>query len=261
MSSNFRPIWKGTDHMRFRTRSILTIVLLLAGLAMVAGWQSVVQATSTALATTGTTYYVSKNGNNADGRSWATAWNELNQINWGVVQPGDTILLDGGSSQMIYTTSLTVGKSGTSTAPITIRLAGEAGRNGKAAIFGGRSTPLPACDQASYSYQTSGVRSDGIIIGAYSWIVIDGVKRSGLAIYGHNGHGVRFLSGSSSNITVRNAEIYDNGTAYQSSGAWYPDQKGIELAGVNHTFERLLIHDNGQDAFQDQDKEIGRAHV
>src|SRR5437762_3080102 len=109
---SFTPIRKGTNHMRIRTHSILNIVLLLAALAMIAGWQSVVGATSSALAATGTTYYVSKNGNNADGRSWATAWNELNQINWGVVQPGDSILLDGGSSQMTYTTSLTVGKSG-----------------------------------------------------------------------------------------------------------------------------------------------------
>src|SRR5262249_29148909 len=150
--SNFRPIWKGTDHMRFRTRNILSIIMLLAGLAMVAGWQSAVQATSTALATTGTTYYVSKNGNNADGGSWATAWNELDQINWGIVQPGDTILVDGGSSQMVYTTSLTIGKSGTSGAPITIKMASETGRNGKVVIFGGRSTQLPYCDQASYSY-------------------------------------------------------------------------------------------------------------
>jgi hypothetical protein len=247
--------------MRSRVFTAWNIAVLLAALALLISWEPFARATSAATAATGTTYYVSKNGNNADGRSWATAWNELNNINWNIVQPGDTILLDGGSSQMIYTTSLTIGKSGTSSAPITIKLASDAGHNGKVAIFGGRSTLLPSCNQASYSYQTSGVRSDGIIIGAYSWIVIDGVKRSGLAIYGYNGHGIRFLSGSSSNITIRNAEIYDNGVAYQSGGAWRPDQKGIELSGLNHTFERLLIHDNGQDAIQDQDKGIGNITI
>ena len=44
-----------------------------------------------------TTYYVSRNGSNGDGTSWATAWNELNQINWSVIQPGDTILVAEGT--------------------------------------------------------------------------------------------------------------------------------------------------------------------
>ena len=43
-------------------------------------------------------YYISKNGNNGDGLSWATAWNELDKINWSVIEPGDTILIDGGSN-------------------------------------------------------------------------------------------------------------------------------------------------------------------
>ena len=34
------------------------------------------------VAAEGTTFFVSRNGTNADGRSWATAWNELDQINW-----------------------------------------------------------------------------------------------------------------------------------------------------------------------------------
>src|SRR5437762_261198 len=40
-------------------------------------------------------YHISKNDNNGDGLSWATAWNELDQINWSVIQPGDTILRTG----------------------------------------------------------------------------------------------------------------------------------------------------------------------
>src|SRR5215831_18683390 len=81
------------------------------------------------------TYYVSRNGNNADGLSWATAWNELNQINWSIIQPGDTILLDGGSSQMQYSHVLTIGKSGASGAPITIERATDAGHNGTVILF------------------------------------------------------------------------------------------------------------------------------
>ncbi|MBI4037276.1 right-handed parallel beta-helix repeat-containing protein [Candidatus Daviesbacteria bacterium] len=193
----------------------------------------------------GNTFYVSKTGNNSDGRSWNSAWNELNQINWSLVSPGDIILIDGGQSQMVYTSTLTLGKSGTSASPITIKLSDEAGRSGKAVIFGGRSQPLGYCRQTNYVYQTSGVRDRGIQTGASSWVIIDGLKWAGIAIYGHNGNGIK-LNSSSSNITVRNVEVYDNGTWNSSE----PDQPGIGLSGTNNTVERSIIHDNGQDAFQ-----------
>jgi hypothetical protein len=211
--------------------------------------------------TGGKVYYVSKTGNNADGRSWSTAWNELDQIGWNVVRPGDTILLDGGSSEMTYTTTLTIGKSGTSDNSITIKLADEIGRNGRVVLFGGRTTPLPYCGQQDYTYDTDGVRTDGIVIGAYSWIVIDGVKRSGLVIYGHNGHGIQFLTRAANNISLRNSEIYDNGIAYQNDGRWYPDQKGIQLAGTNLNLERLILHDNGQDSIQGDEYGIGNVTI
>ncbi len=204
----------------------------------------------------GATYYVSKLGGNADGRSWATAWNELNQINWSVVQPGDTILLDGGSSQMVYTSTLTPTKSGTAAAPITIKLASDPGRNGQVAIFGGRSTPLPYCYQSGYVYQTAGVRTEGVRFGSVGYVVLDGMKWRGLAINGHNKAGVAFGS-SSNHVTVRNVEVYDNGnavletnTASSHYNTWYPDQEGVHPSGSNNTFERAIVHDNGQDAFQ-----------
>ena len=57
-------------------------------------------------------WYVSKSGNNTDGKTWTTAWNEMNQIKWSSVQIGDTIWVAGGT----YSTALTFGKSGTSSA-------------------------------------------------------------------------------------------------------------------------------------------------
>src|SRR6266700_6872250 len=66
-------------------------------------------------------YYISKNGNNGDGLSWATAWNELDKINWSVIEPGDTILIDGGSLQMVYTTTLKIGKIVPKSVQITIK--------------------------------------------------------------------------------------------------------------------------------------------
>lgn len=198
----------------------------------------------------GNVYYVSRLGSNANGRSWATAWNELDQIDWNVVQPGSLILLDGGNTQMVYTTPLVLARSGSSSQPITIALSRQTGRSGKAIIFGGRTTPLPYCGQRSYSYQTNGVSTAGLIVDGASWVVVDGIRWGGIAIHGHNGRGVRF-TGDASHVTLRNLEIFDNGIASQNSeGEWRPNMPGIGLAGTNISLERMLIHDNGQDAIQ-----------
>jgi hypothetical protein len=197
----------------------------------------------------GATYYVSKRGNNEDGRSWETAWNELNQIDWAVVEPGDTILLDGGAEQMVYQSTLTVRQSGAEGRPITIRLADEEGRNGQVVIFGGRSTPLPYCGQEDYVFEQTGVRTLGILVRRVSWVVIDGQKWRGIVIYGHNRYGIE-LYASAYNVTIRNVEIFDNGTAIEDDGQWRSDFPGVNLGGTNIIIERALVHDNGQDAFQ-----------
>ncbi len=235
-----------------RLRRLLAIALPLTLLATLILSIQVIPA---ALAS-GATYYVSKAGSNADGRSWATAWNELAQINWAIVQPGDTILLDGGSSQMVYTSTLAPTKSGTASAPITIRLAADPGRDGQVIVFGGRATTLPYCYQPSYVYQTAGVRNVGVKFTGVSYVVLDGTKWRGIDVHGHNNTGIDFDS-SASHVTVRNVEVYDNGNAVfvsDSSNAhyntWYPDQQGFEPGGDNNTVERAIVHDNGQDAFQ-----------
>ena len=195
------------------------------------------------------TFYVSKQGDNSDGLSWATAWNELDQINWSIIQPGHTILIDGGSTEMVYTTTMEPAASGTPGKPITIKLAEEAGRNGKVVIFGGRSSPLPYCGQTDYVNNTDGLRAYGIALQDVSWLIIDGTKWRGIIIYGHNQNAIRYYS-TSANITVRNMEMYDNGSAEFVDGGWQPDTAGIRIGGPNHVFERVIIHDNGHDALQ-----------
>ncbi len=204
------------------------------------------------------TYYVSRQGNNSSGLSWLTAWNELDQIKWSIIRPGDTIFLDGGSKNMVYTSTLTIGKSGTVVAPITIKRSTEAGRNGKVVLFGGRSIPLPYCGQSTYTNQTSGVLSSGIAVNGKSWIVIDGMSWDGISISGFSSNGVavstKYGSAStSSNDTIRNLEIYDNGSAsQQSNGTWIPKDSGdgVAVAGSNLTFEQMNIHDNADDNFE-----------
>jgi chitodextrinase len=230
-----------------------------------------------------TTYYVSKAGSNAGGTSWASAWNELDQINWSIIQPGDTIVIDGGSSScgsnydfsnhttarpglscgMMYTSQLNVQKSGTSTAPITIKLSTEPGRNGTGVIFGGRTSPLPYCTQAytpSGSARTAGVVFNTRAAGA-SNIVLDGSKRSGLMIYGAQ-TGVNLISDNTSYVTLRNLEIFDNGTfSPYSGGGYHSDSPGIFLDGTHITIDRTLIHDNGQDEIQDNYTGTANTHM
>ncbi len=205
---------------------------------------------STPTPISGNIFYISKNGNNGDGLSWQTAWNELNQINWSRIQPGDRILLDGGSTQMVYITTLTIGQSGTAAAPIRIEKATEAGRNGQVAIFGGRSIPLPYCGQTNYAYQTSGVTTHGIVFGGHAWIIVDGMDWDGITIYAHSSHGIDMTNNPSNDI-VRNIEIYDNGSASQRGSSWQPDTDGhgVYLNGSNLTFEYMDIHDNSDDEF------------
>lgn len=56
--------------------------------------------------------YVSRAGNNADGLTWQTAWNELDQIDWNKVEVNDEVFIDGGAygSSMTYRKPLIIGK-------------------------------------------------------------------------------------------------------------------------------------------------------
>lgn len=194
-------------------------------------------------------YYVSKSGSNGNGQSWSSAWNELDQIDWSVIQAGATILIDGGQNEMVYYTTLQVIKSGTEKNPIVIQLADEAGRNGKAIFNGGRGATLPYCGQSSYTDNAQNARQSGIIIDNQSWVIIDGTKWSGFTIYRYTRSGL-FLDRGSSHITVRNMEIYDNGEAKRQSNGWMSARPGIRLGGNNHVLDRLIVHDNGEDAVQ-----------
>jgi hypothetical protein len=210
-------------------------------------------------ASTPTTFYVSLNGNNSDGTSWTSAWSNTSNINWNVVQSGDTIVLDGGTSKcsvspydfqvsspnpgvncgMSYA-AFTIGQSN-----VTITRSSSTGHDGTVVIDGGRNTPLPYCNQTTYSAPT-GV-DYGVDLNGHSGIVIDGLVRSGIIVRGAQ-YGVRMSSGS--NNTLRNLELFDNGfTDKLSNGNYWTDGAGITMSGQDNTYDRLLIHDNGQDEF------------
>lgn len=236
-------------------------------------------------------FFVSKNGNNTTGTSWANAWTDFNSIAWGSVTAGSIIEVDGGSSRatsnyrwtsdanhatarpgvsggMLYTGAFLPTVSGTSGNPITIRLSRDTGRDGTAVIFGGRQTALPYASQSSYTATGTG-RDRGIDLRGRGYITIDGDHRSGFMVYGigtgaagaNSGNAASgvALSVTSNNIILRNLEIFDCGTFNTGGGAsgsvtgYVTDQEGITLAGSNITIDRCLIHDCGQDPIQGVD--------
>ena len=205
---------------------------------------------SLAKAAGGTVYYVSKNGNNNGGTSWANAWSELNRISWSVIRPGDTVLIDGGTNGMTYTTTLSIQKSGTAGAPITIERATTPGHNGVVKFFGGNTEPLPYCGQTQWATPT-GTVGDAIDMNGNSYITIDGASWNGIQITGYTYIAVYF-SGGESNDLVRHLEIYDNGNAAFAQGSWSSEFPAVELHGVNNniTFQYMNTFDNGEDNFQ-----------
>jgi hypothetical protein len=88
------------------------------------------EAGAAADAGSGTAWYVSRSGSNADGRSWASAWNELDQIKWSAVQPGDKIEVEGGT----YSQRLIPIKGGTNAGRITLERSTAPGHDGKVTI-------------------------------------------------------------------------------------------------------------------------------
>jgi hypothetical protein len=146
---------------------------------------------------------------------------------------------------MTYTTTLSIGTSGTSTDPITIQMSDEPGRNGTVRIFGRRATPLGYCGQTGYVL--SSANDAGIYLSGRSHIVVDGRKWGGIKIYGHNRTGIQLYHwGVQTDLTFRNIEVFDNGTF----SGMNPDGEGVNPVGTYLTFDRMLVHDNGQDAFQ-----------
>lgn len=201
-------------------------------------------------------YYVSPSGNGANGLSWATAWRDTSSIDWSVIWPGDKIILDGGTSKCgaspyAFTRSapnpgVTCGRRYSPLAvekdDITVERSGAARHDGTVVIDGGRTTPLPYCGQARYAAAT-GART-GIDLDGHSGVTINGRTRGGIVVRGAR-DGVTM--GDGGHDTLRDMEIFDNGYAISHSWGYSTDGNGVLLGGEDNVYDRLLVHDNGQD--------------
>src|SRR5262249_32350423 len=95
----------------------------------------------------GTTYYVSSAGKDSDsGTSQTRAWRTISRVNQQRLRPGDTVLLQGGST-CAGTINVTPSESGTATDPITFGSFG----TGRAIVWANR-------DRGVDIYNTSGIR-------------------------------------------------------------------------------------------------------
>lgn len=157
-------------------------------------------------------YFVSRNGNNSDGLSWATAWNEMNQIQWNQITAyrGDDVTIDGGVTSMMYNTPMTTSPQ---QAPynVNVKVSTESGHNGVVIINGNGQTG-PGVKIASSSVTLDGVHTGGIVITGW----VEGLDvAGGLHNYvehvdvTRNKKGVRIHGGF--NNVVRKCTIHDNG--------------------------------------------------
>jgi hypothetical protein len=228
-------------------------LLILAVLVTACTWASTKTHTAH-----GPVYYVSPSGNGTNGRSWATAWRNTSLIDWSVIRPGSEIILDGGTSRCGVSpydfkpaspdpgvtcgqryAPFTVDRS-----DVTVERSTAPGRDGTVVIDGGRDTPLPYCGQPSYSAPAGAPA--GIDLNGHSGVVIDGMARSGIVVRGAQ-QGISMDGGH--NDTLRNMEIFDNGYAISHPWGYSSDGQGVLLGGENNVYDRLLVHDNGQDEF------------
>ncbi len=125
-----------------------------------------------------TNFYVDNSlSTSGNGTSWSTAWNSFSKIVWGGttgIKAGDTLYIS--SSATAYNGSITVGASGTASAPILISVGREAGHNGTVTIdLSGNGT---AFNVGGRSYITIDGGIDGVnhlrITNGYAAVAGDG---------------------------------------------------------------------------------------
>ena len=165
------------------------------------------------------TYYISSNGNDINnGLSSSTPWQTLSKINGLDLEPGDKILLEGGSK---FTGSIQLDQydQGTSTNPILISSYG----TGNATVYTPNETGLYVSNAAgirisNLTFQGNNSNSNGIYFAItqtsrdLDFIYIDSIEVSGF-----NGIGLAFGAFSTdkgfNNVTVLNSSFHNNGHA------------------------------------------------
>ncbi len=141
-----------------------------------------------------TNYYVSPVGNNADGSSYATAWSSFTNIVWSKLQAGDVLLIDGGTSGLVYKQSLVVPPNLPSN--IQILASNDSGHNGQVVLDGTNSLSTgidlnssvcvgavgPSIGMLVRNFKSAGVQFENTSGGASVWFTEIANNNSGVTV-------------------------------------------------------------------------------
>ena len=182
-------------------------------------------------------WFVTVTGGGAfSGGDWNNAWSG-GQINWGSVNPGDTVYLAGGGRP--YTKRFHVQASGTPAAPITIKRV--------------VSTDVAATSAAGWS--ASFDRSVQFGVSNYFGIDFDGWQMmSNIVVDGRVDHGWQIfmpdldnaagvaLSNSCIGLTLTNLEVIGPGSPNTAGYPFRGDVRGMQLYGAAHSRNTRVTH-------------------
>lgn len=178
---------------------------------------------------------------NGDGQTWATAWNRLAAIRWDSVKPGDTVLLSGGTTNLVYSESLEIGSEGRPGAPIRIGVGREPGHNGTVIIEAPDRSGIQARDWVTIDGGRADISSASYLTNTLDVPSI--TNNIGMKVVAVNG--VNYTRSGPRGMVIRWLEIVSSKDADEHNGirvrASAPyDQRESEVAFC-------WIHDVGQD--------------
>jgi len=181
---------------------------------------------------------------NNDGTSWNNAWQSFSAINWGLIQPGDTIYISGGLSSKLYNEGLDIRASGSAGNPITIKP--------------GAAHPTHSSGHDGWVIIGNGAQY-GIDFNSEHYVTVNGNDDNDnkkIRVTGANGSGI-YANGAHS-IKVLYTHLYRNGdhnvSFHLCTGGseigWndiedpYDDAVSVSGHKVPTEFGSVLVHDN-----------------
>jgi len=173
----------------------------------------------------------------SDGKTLQSAWREVDEIEWSQIRPYDEIRIGPG----FYSRTIQPLTDYVTFRPIEDSV-------GQIVFDGGRTTALPECGQAEWASDDLGDNYAFWFVGTKG-IVLDGGPQRRIEIRNYRYGGIR-LEPDTRGIHLRNLLIHSNGGAVEEEGLWRPSRPGILVGGDGHTFDGLIVHDNGEDAIQ-----------
>jgi hypothetical protein len=203
-----------------------------------------------------------------DGASWASAWQQLSDIDWANVAPGDAIRISGGRNGTVYRETLTVGASGSAGQQVTITRGEGLGRAASPVIDGEyqRSYGVVLADR---NYVTvSGLRvvrhhEAGLVVrGARAGVVIEDNQIYSGDPGGGNARGIdaRDNRGERALVVRRNRYGTPGHSEAQTDGIWSSGNQGVvfecnRIVIANHN---TVGHSDGIQSFHDHEITIRR---